>query len=374
MIRNKSLAIISLTIILLTSFFVIVVEKNKKNVNGEKIAFSVDGFIESSIDKCGKGNESCYKALLDTFVKENGIANSQLVLAGFERNNNKTNSPCHDLAHGLGVSAVKYYGEEALKGDYNICSWGYGHGVLLALLKSNGLDSMVDICSTQIGESLVGCYHGLGHALFQGGVRGADIVKICGQYDTLQSMGENPLLSNSGSCVDGWSMELFTEYNGARSYNRTAKHDLEILNFELGLCREIASKEQAICVSEIYRNYVAKAEQLEIMIPRIEEFKVFCTSKSPIVKEDKVFFDYICNYLLGAQVQMSYYSTMADFGVVNKALLKVCEKNDFCYDGFWDRYKNYSYNEEEIEAFCSSAYLGERCRSERDVLRLKQLG
>jgi hypothetical protein len=110
------------------------------------------------------------------------------------------------------------------------------------------------------------------------------------------------------------------------------------------------------------------------MLPRIAEFKVFCNESSPIVKEDKVFFDHICNYLLGAQVQMSYYSTMADFDVVNKALVKVCERNDFCYAGFWDRYKNYSYNEAEIEAFCSSPYLGERCRSEREVLRLKQQG
>jgi len=374
MIKAKSLAFISLIIILLTSFFFVVVDKNNTSESVGKIDFSVDGFIESSIEKCGKGNESCYKALLDTYVKENGVAKSQILLAGFERNNNKTNSPCHDLAHGLGLSAVKYYGDEALKGDYTICSWGYGHGVLLALLKSNGLDSMVNICSTQSGDSIIGCYHGLGHALFQGGVRGGDIVKICGQYDTLQSKGENPLLSNSGSCVDGWSMELFTEYNGARSYNRTAKHDLEILNFELGLCREILSKEQAICESEIYRNYVAKAEQLEIMLPRIAEFKVFCRDGLAKVKEDKVFFDYICNYLLGAQVQMSYYSNMADFDVVNKALVKVCERNDFCYAGFWDRYKNYSYNQAEIEAFCSSTYLGERCRSERDVLRLKQQG
>ena len=362
------LAFFALVLIIGSIFAVRSIGKQGVKVVADK-SFSIDRFIEDSITKCGSGNERCYKEVLASYLKENGVVKAQALLAGYEKFNSKTNTPCHDLAHSLGSQAVKIYGQRALTGNFTICSWGYGHGVLLALLKSNGLDSMVDICADQPSEEMIGCYHGLGHALFQGGVKGGEVVKVCGGYGGVSYKIINPIYSNSGSCVDGWAMELFTEYNGARSYDKTAKHDREILEFELGLCGEIISSDKAICESEVFRNYVAKGEELKVMLPRLKEFKSFCSEGLSEHKDDGGEFAFICNYFLGAQVEESYYSTKSDFELVKKALQENCLEDKVCFTGFWDRYKNYNFSLPQAEQFCNSEYLGELCRGEIQQLK-----
>ena len=107
------------------------------------------------------------------------------------------------------------------------------------------------------------------------------------------------------------------------------------------------------------------------MLPRMDEYAVFCEKGVSLHRNDLGFFSYICSYFLGAQIEETFYASRSSFEDISKEVLKICGKDNVCIKGFWVRYKNYNYSAIDTGKYCKSSFLGEICRSEAEILKVK---
>ncbi len=116
----------------------------------------------------------CWLSYLSKYIEGQGIDKSYRWLMTAQQSDPTIFPLCHDLAHLIGKGAYRLFIQNkltSLSSEYTGCDWGFYHG-FMELFVSSGqdvrkagmlCDSITAVEAARKGESVSGCYHGIGH-------------------------------------------------------------------------------------------------------------------------------------------------------------------------------------------------------------------
>jgi len=150
---------------------------------------------------------------------------------------------CHNYSHAIGQMTAFVYDnyQAAIKGGYDVCHFGYYHGVMesfSSLFTTSQLKArFATLCDEySIGMNRGDCTHGLGHiAWWRSGGNFQDAVAICNLASPNVTIG---FFRDKDSCVTGIAMEWSNDYLQATTV--TKKIMTTGFKDPTDICREIS--------------------------------------------------------------------------------------------------------------------------------------
>lgn len=257
-------------------------------------------------------NEDLSKGL-DLFIK------TSIITEGFY-------ADCHNLAHLLGQRAFALKGDETLKTHANTCSWGYGHGVMLAAALKYSIPEFASKFKKYCNEDPepVGCIHGIGHSLQESKAPLKDAITVCHaageEIDKRSTYSHMTDKTTVGACIEGWVMQAL----GSFPYK-----DMKSPQEAMAICGEITGNDGDICKYMSVRNWVDMGMSVDDRFNRLSKLRDLCNSLKPVNKE--------CGRYLGEAVDdLAVVGT--DFSIKNvvQSVTKYCSgtNSDMCTQSF----------------------------------------
>lgn len=184
-------------------------------------------------------------------------------------------SDCHNLAHTLGMRAFTISGQDALDQHLNTCSWGYGHGVMLAAAKEYTIDKFSPIFKEYCNEDRepVGCIHGIGHSLQENKTPLSEAIIAChvagDDIDKATNYSHITDKTTVGACVEGWVMQGI----GTFPYK-----EMKDIKESFTICDNVTGIDGDICKYMSARNWVDMGVDENTRFQRLEIFNQLCNS------------------------------------------------------------------------------------------------
>jgi hypothetical protein len=151
---------------------------------------------------------------------------------------------CHFLAHKVGGNIAKYITlDSILSLNYNNCNYGFQHGVLDILVKSEKpkIDEIIDLCNSKPPNSyLIGnCQHALGHIIVSFFTDlPNEAVKFC----------SNDL---SGVCLSGVMMSFLQNYGNPFNYDNYFNNKNTVIETIYNLCKNNSNIYSIKCIETL---------------------------------------------------------------------------------------------------------------------------
>lgn len=151
---------------------------------------------------------------------------------------------CHFLAHKVGGNIAKYITLDSILAlNYNNCNYGFQHGVLDILIKSEKpkIDEIIELCNSKPPNSylLGNCQHALGHIIVSFFTDlPNEAVKFC----------SNDL---SGVCLSGVMMSFLQNYGNPLNYENYFNNKSTIINNIYNLCKMNSNVYSIKCIETL---------------------------------------------------------------------------------------------------------------------------
>jgi hypothetical protein len=165
---------------------------------------------------------NCFKERAAALTRLAGVNAALDDLSNGGKTNHYLFAACHQLTHVVGRTAGELRGTAAFTEGWDVCASGFYHGVTEAVMKTIGVDQILDRAQTVCAEQRergphsylhYNCVHGMGHGFM--GLYESDVFKALPGCDTLSDSWERH------HCYGGVFMENLT---AAGNPDRPSKH------------------------------------------------------------------------------------------------------------------------------------------------------
>lgn len=325
---RKSLIFLSILLLLFSaSIFYVVKGKNQiDSVNPTKKITQSSSIAPETLKRICQKDSNCYLEQVAKVMEKDSInkgldlfINTSTITDGFY-------ADCHNIAHLLGQRAFAIAGDETLKTHANTCSWGYGHGVMLAAALKYTIPEFAVKFKMYCSEDPepVGCIHGIGHSLQESKSTLQDASTVCRaageDIDKKANYSHITDKTTVGACVEGWVMQALGSY---------PYKDMKSAKEAMAICGSISGVDGDICKYMSVRNWVDMGMSVDERFTRLSEFNSLCSTLRPLNKE--------CGRYLGEAVDdLAVVGTDFNINSVVDSITKYCEGpvSDMCTQSF----------------------------------------
>ena len=223
---------------------------------------------------------ACFKGYIFKYEQTAGILPAQEFIFFAEKEGIITNNECHNLGHALGDKIIRdgASAEEALETFLPLCTNGYAHGAIYALLNNKvGHDTrstpedIAAICLSKKDPASGGCLHGLGHSLVS--LYGNNIFSALDLCDKIKNSDQH----DRDNCYDGAFMENVFDFYSWRFEENSPKDHYRKKDDPTFPCNAIEEQYRLRCyfmntaiatVASYKRGYVKHLSDIGDQVPR----------------------------------------------------------------------------------------------------------